>query len=123
VATRKAVRHNGVRDTHELAWAAGFFDGEGNAGLSGRQLRLRVSQVGRSTLDRFQAALGGMGQIRPDGERPRKQPQHIFELLRIEEVHLATWLLWPWLSEPKRAQIERAMAQYHETRKAVSSHS
>jgi hypothetical protein len=60
-------------DRYELAWAAGFFDGEGWADLDqpeGRrtgQPHARVNQADAGgvpgVLDRFKRALGGLGRI------------------------------------------------------------
>ena len=55
----------------ERAWAAGFFDGEGSVGFSpyssgGRKYHrpsVQVSQNHRAPLDRFQAAVGGIGKV------------------------------------------------------------
>jgi hypothetical protein len=33
-------------ESHELAWAAGFFDGEGWANRSGRGVQSRINQAG-----------------------------------------------------------------------------
>lgn len=57
----------------ELAWAAGFFDGEGctylsHGGAGGRKRypRLSIGQNHREPLDRFAAAVGGGNVCGPD---------------------------------------------------------
>jgi len=58
----------------ERAWAAGFFDGEGNISFQGNAKQLSGTPHGRLTvqitqhyspeaLERFQAAVGGIGRI------------------------------------------------------------
>jgi len=69
--------------TAELAWAAGFFEGEGNVYVpppdQGKGLRLAIGQSDDdgvpAVLLRFQAAVGGVGDIFPCGpnELSRKQ--------------------------------------------------
>ena len=59
-------------DRHELAWAAGFFDGDGWAAAvrqrrrRTRQPAARINQAGDGvpeTLIRFRGALGGLGSL------------------------------------------------------------
>ncbi|HKY52348.1 MAG TPA: hypothetical protein VJP45_13910, partial [Candidatus Limnocylindria bacterium] len=49
-------------DRHELAWAAGFFDGEGWANRSGRGVQARINQGGDdgmpAVLLKFQRIVG-----------------------------------------------------------------
>lgn len=102
----------------ELAWAAGFFDGEGHIGIaernarSGRNLTFAVNQVDRRPLDRFAAALwmpdrvlGPYNMVR--GGNLHWKPQHKFQVSSFEKVQAAIAMLWKYLSEPKR---EQAMA-------------
>jgi hypothetical protein len=100
----------------EWAWAAGFFDGEGSTSVlypgksEGRPegyacLHVKVSQKDRRPLERFQAALG-MGSITGP-----YQPGDIHCWQKGGKgANEALELLWPYLSEPKREQIQRARA-------------
>jgi hypothetical protein len=101
----------------ERAWAAGFFDGEGWIGAqrvkNAYYLRLVVVQTETTTLERFQAATGGHGKIYP---RSRNQPTHwspgwCFQVNALGDLTYAVNLLWPYLSGPKRLQIEAAFAK------------
>ncbi len=104
----------------ELAWAAGFYDGEGYAGTQlarsgNRHLRLSIGQADRSLLERFQRAVYGLGRINgpyqrsaPDGT-PRK-PMHYWRASSCEARRVID-LLTPYLSEPKLAQIEAAVGE------------
>jgi hypothetical protein len=100
-------------DSHELAWAAGFFDGEGYTGLIGnaRGAQMQIPQVDRRPLDRFHAAVGGLGRV---GFRPRKKwrDQWYWQVGSFPNVEAVLALLWPFLSEPKREQAERVLAAY-----------
>ena len=100
----------------QLAWAAGFFDGEGYVGCapSTLQLTLSVGQSGSpALLERVQAALGGLGSIGgPYGPYPTKvsrKPVWRLQLNGYEKVQGAIALLWEWLGPVKRAQAKQAL--------------
>ena len=105
----------------ELAWAAGFFDGEGYAGVERqkgtkkhhdfRYLVLVVSQVEREPLERFMTAVG-VGHIY--GPYARKKITHRPTsrwTARNFQARAAVKLLWPYLSTPKKRQIQRAVRE------------
>jgi hypothetical protein len=99
----------------ERAWAAGFFDGEGWIGSNHAKgytyVKMAVVQTGsRITLDRFNAAIGGVGQIY---ERSKNTPSNwadgwTLQVNAIERVVFAVNMIWPWLSQPKRDQAVAA---------------
>lgn len=100
----------------ELAWAAGFFDGEGHARKTPRgALSLAVSQADSpELLDRLVRALGvGVvyGPYTHKG-RPKQRPFFVFNALGFEAAQHCACLLWPWLGSVKRAQIRRALVQW-----------
>ena len=102
----------------ELAWAAGFFDGEGTTGTEcyvpglGRgapRLRLALSapQVDPRPLQRLSAALGvGSLSLRP--ARGNARPIWRWRC-NGGAAERALSALWPYLSEPKREQAMRAV--------------
>jgi len=104
----------------ELAWAAGFFDGEGYVGhmnhLDKRDGRLysspklSVGQVRREPLNRFALAVG-VGSVRgPYGPyKGQVQPIHAFRLEGFEKVQAMAAMLWVFLSEPKREQFNQVL--------------
>jgi hypothetical protein len=105
-------------DTHELAWAAGFFDGEGCTNTAVRKdgsssIRLVVDQSDDNgvpeTLIRFQKAIGGLGSINGPQIRPNRKPKYVFVVAKYIEVQLVLSLLWPYLSTPKRKQATRSI--------------
>lgn len=107
--------------SHELAWAAGFFDGEGTTcktKMSYRpespHVRLSVPQKGTGCLIRFQKALGGIGKI-----YERSCKVSLFAIARLEDVDKALTLLWPYLSEPKRNQANKAGFMFGKIRIAI----
>ncbi len=104
-------------DTHELAWAAGFFDGEGSTSYtSTRGLtrinyypRLHISQKNETTLLRFQQAIGGFGKISAKLPRPG---MYQWQLDRFEHVQAVIGLLWKYLSQQKKDQAIKVLTAY-----------
>ncbi len=104
-------------DRAELAWAAGFFDGEGStiartdsARPGYYQLNITVPQACHGgvppLLQRFQRAMLGMGRI----TGPSDKDLYMLRFNAREEASLVLRLLWPDLGEVKRAQATSALA-------------
>lgn len=79
----------------DLAWAAGFIDGEGciqlvrsGRGMRAHVLRVSVPQVHRAPLDRLAAMFGG-GVHAKQTTNPRHRQQHVWE---ITSHHAASML-------------------------------
>jgi hypothetical protein len=100
----------------ELAWAAGFFDGEGSTSMivvkpergkteGYKHPIMRISQVGRETLERFEAAVG-VGHITGPYDT-KAQPQYVWQAGSVDPSWMAAQVLWPYLSRPKREQFAR----------------
>lgn len=103
----------------ELAWAAGFFDGEGcTRGPSGSsRLRLTISQAGDTELlERFRRAVGVgaiYGPYQYRHQRLSKKPFCALTIASFETAQHAICCLWPWLGSIKRAQALTALRQWH----------
>lgn len=100
----------------ELAWAAGFYDGEGGCYVrkvrSYRALQLAVAQSDMQPLVRFQAAIGGFGWIIPLGPcRWAKRPRYKWYMYGRARIEAVTDMLWPYLCSAKRAQIISAFIE------------
>lgn len=105
-------------DRCELAWAAGFFDGEGwagferQAGRSKGQPHARINQadgVGVPVvLDRFKRALGGLGVIGGPYKKPGRIDVYRWEVSSLGNVRVLHELLSPWLSDIKLGQLAAA---------------
>lgn len=102
----------------ERAWAAGFFDGEGWIGSHKTKdytyLKMAVVQTGSTVaLERFNAAIGGVGKIyaRSRNHPANWTPGWALQVNVIDRVVFAVNLLWPWLCEPKRIQTIEAFAR------------
>lgn len=110
----------------ELAWAGGFYTGEGWTGSTvinktkanpDRHVRMAVSQVERAPLERFRNAVQ-LGKIRgpyPAGKGARPISQWIVG--SFEETQAAIAMLWPWLSPVKQEQARIVLRTYGEYRR------
>lgn len=111
----------------ELAWAAGFFDGEGSVGCyksrrsSSRQyyvLQASVGQLEKSTLDRFCAAVGvGRVSLRALTKKSNllsNKPLWYWRAYGYAKIFSLFNTLSPFLSEPKTLQFKQALASWEE---------
>lgn len=106
-------------DVLELAWAAGFYDGEGCTFTSvdgGRvTMQVLITQVDRRVLDRFQAAVGGLGKVYGPRRRvaANQRDYFVFAAYRFEHSQAVIAMLWRFLSEQKREQALYAIGRFH----------
>lgn len=104
--------------TKRVEWAAGFFEGEGNAyikklrGESYRRLTLSVSQVDRKALDKFRRIVG-VGVVRgPYGPyQNNRQPHYQWMVHGPDALKLAK-VLAPHLCG-KRKQVDSKVREYN----------
>src|SRR3981081_4116025 len=98
-------------DRHELAWAAGFFDGEGWANRSGRGVQSRINQAGPEgmpgVLLKFHRIVG-VGRLKGPQLKEGKQDLYWWEATSHTDVAGVAELIGPWLCPTKRAQFARA---------------
>jgi hypothetical protein len=104
----------------ELAWAAGFFDGEGcvgayagppsKGGVRRRYLRVSVAQKQRPLLDKY-LGIFGCGAVYED----KRRPMHAYQASGRAAFDVVN-RLWPWLGEQKRADFKRACRMIAEAR-------
>jgi hypothetical protein len=113
-------------DTHELAWAAGLFDGEGSTYVgnqirpdrprNGKVLRMALTMTDFESVRRFHAALGGLGQVVGPYPLGKTQllPQIRWQVGSFEYAQMVIAILWRWLGPAKREQARRCMAEIQE---------
>ena len=114
----------------ELAWAAGFYDGEGSTfahvqrpGIGRRNssgyvaIKISISQTDRRPLDRFLNAVK-LGYVNGPYEvaAPKKGKAAYLYRASGKEAEEVLELLSPYLSDPKCEQIENAKARIVEVR-------
>jgi hypothetical protein len=113
----------------ELAWAAGFFDGEGSTFINHQKQVARpsrpgskpsdvispclsVAQVELQPLARFASAVDGRVPSGPyTPKNPNAQQYYRWDASGRPSVCRILTLLWPYLSEPKRAQARKCWAE------------
>jgi len=108
--------------TEELAWAAGLFDGEGTIGVrkngtteAYRRIGASVGMTERFVVERFAKAVG-IGKFYDHSYKqskyPNAKPVWRWAVHNFEDTKTMVERLWPWLSEPKRAQARKALDAY-----------
>jgi hypothetical protein len=100
----------------ELAWAAGFYDGEGSSiyrySDSRRQrcLQITIQQNHREVLDRFKSAVG-VGRV--NGPYPynrgRSGEYYSYQVSNAAGFRKVVRALWPFLGTEKKRQFIKAM--------------
>jgi hypothetical protein len=106
----------------ELAWAAGFFDGEGSTLVVRPKLKeylvLSVGQIDPKPLERFQKAVLNIGQIYGPytRKRPNHQPSYYFKAFRFEYIQAIIAMLWCFLSPAKKNQYKEALSKVNRGR-------
>ena len=111
-------------DREDLAWAAGFFDGEGCFSYTDRAAyaSVSISQVERGPLERFQGAVGNLGKIygpyfKTYPGRMSKQPWHQYRAYRREHVQAIAAMLWFNRGSTKREQAVAVLTRMKSCRR------
>lgn len=107
-----------MRNDIELAWCAGFLDGEGNfSAYRGGRIVAQAAQTTREELARLQATLGGSvnGPYANTTGYGRK-PYYTWTITNIAGFKRAVMSLVDHLSTAKREQALNALGKYHEFR-------
>jgi hypothetical protein len=107
-------------NTHELAWAAGFFDGEGctyarvrNGRRQGTAISIHIPQVHREVLDRFQNAVLGLGSITGfQPGNPNASYIWIWKVSNWRDCQAVIAMLWKHLGAVKREQYKTALTLF-----------
>lgn len=108
-------------DSRELAWAAGFFDGEGWSGLAKDKRRrttqpqARVNQADAQgvpeVLMRFQSAVG-FGKIGGPQEKDGRVDLYRWDVSSRHHVEQLHHLLLPWLGQVKLAEFAATLGRH-----------
>jgi hypothetical protein len=101
-------------DRHELAWAAGFFDGEGWAAKRQRGVHSRINQAGPNgmpeVLLKFHRIVG-VGRLKGPQRKEGKQDLYWWEATSGADIARVAELISPWLCHLKREQFERTLGR------------
>lgn len=100
----------------ELAWAAGFCDGEGcfyNLDRRTEGACLSVGQTEPKILERFRQAVGNMGKVTLERKaKGNYKPMWKYHVGKFEELQQVVCLLWQFLGETKKVQATRVFLAY-----------
>lgn len=105
----------------DLAWCAGFFDGEGSTMLLKAQrdkyiyIRMCVSQKDRRCLDKFLSIIN-KGKI----YKANTREIHNWYCYKQEDVEEVAKLLWPFLSEVKKDQYLDCVSKVVSNKKGLN---
>lgn len=103
-----------MRTREELAWAAGFYDGEGSTTSrhANGYVGIMVKQVEPDVLSRFRDSLG-LGKVYGPYEGVgKRKPYWAFTVTGFEYVQAAIALMWVWLGPTKRLQATLALRRH-----------
>lgn len=99
-------------ESHDFAWAAGFFDGEGWANRSGRGVHSRINQAGLhgfpEVLTKFRRIVGA-GRIKGPVIVEGRQPLYFWEATSRPDLMRVVERIAAWLCPVKRAEFERTL--------------
>lgn len=106
-----------IPNRENLAWAAGFFDGEGTTSCVKHLHKynypvLVVAQSEPSVLLKFQSIFG-MGKVNGPYKyknRPNNQPYYQYRVHGFEKVQAIVAMMWNWLGERKKAQAIKILS-------------
>jgi len=108
--TKNVVKEVSVVCNTDIAWAAGFFDGEGTTSILKTQrdkysyIRMGLSQKLHECLDRFYSIVQ-VGKIYTSNTRDIRS----WNCYKYDDVVDVLNLLWPYLSEIKKQQALQSL--------------
>lgn len=110
-----------ILNRETLAWAAGFFDGEGTFGRTtqhGRAPRVTIGQKDPDRLLKFQSVFPFARLYEFDTQRTTPQGTKYFgrfyqlKISGYERTQAVAAMLWPWLGPHKREQARSVLTGY-----------
>jgi hypothetical protein len=100
-------------ESHDLAWAAGFFDGEGWANRQRRGVNSRINQASLDgvpeVLTKFKRIVG-VGRIHGPVLVEGRQPLYYWDATSRPDLLRVVERIGPWLCPVKRSEFERTLA-------------
>jgi len=97
--------------TAELAWVAGFLEGEGTFAFS-RSAQVTAVQVQREPLDRLLQILGGTIQGPYENKKSTRCQPFFRWCLYGAPAAGVMFTMFPWMSLKRRVQIKKAIARW-----------
>jgi hypothetical protein len=120
----KALMNGALASQPDIAWAAGFFDGEGNVNhtlqrdrkgniRSKGRAQITVVQKSPLLLLRFKGSVGGIGYIRPPSGTTTCWH---YTVAAFDDVLHVVICLWPYLGPIKREQALSVLRKWEKAR-------
>lgn len=113
----------GDMNKENLAWAAGFFDGEGCTSIKKKKSQINFRAVVISMSQKDERVLNKWYKIFHfgyyDDVQTKYGPMWRWNTTTFEQAQYVMCLLWPWLGEVKKEQYERVVKEYLNNRKNV----
>lgn len=106
-------------DTRELAWAAGLFEGEGWISDNSGYAMLGLETTDMDTLERFHAAVGGLGRISGHRVRGGNRPVASWKLCSFEGSQAVLAMLWYGLGDRRKSQARGVFAARYQPKRIV----
>ncbi|NOV24164.1 hypothetical protein E5S69_11640 [Cupriavidus necator] len=106
----------------EIAWAAGFLEGEGSFTQSRTCPAVTAAQVQREPLERLQAIFGGTVRLIDRANRkPTEQPHYRWDMYGSKAIAVMM-TLWLLMSPRRKEQIEKVINDWKARSKRGSHH-
>ena len=107
---------------HEIAWAAGLFEGEGCLTISGPRAKAILKTTDRDVVARF-AGVVGLGGLEPSPRMPRagglaKKPSWTWQATGHQNVQALIAAFWNFLGERRRARAREILLALAKTPRA-----
>lgn len=100
---------------HDIAWAAGLFEGEGSigGGLIGTKAaaRLFLCTTDKDVLERFREVVGlGVIESGPRKSSLGKKPIWLWRVSSFQHTQAIIAAFWPWLGSRRRGRAQEVLA-------------
>lgn len=98
-----------MKDTRELAWAAGLFEGEGCFHITGKSAQANLHMTDEDTVRRFAAAIG-IGNVHDRPTRHDRKPSWVWRVGGLVKVQAVVAMLWFGLGARRRQRAKEILA-------------
>lgn len=105
----------------DIAWCAGFYEGEGTLVFTGKHLEFKITQVEREPLDKFASIMGGVRVLGPYKNGRSDKKIYSMNGYVAHDIKIIYEAMLPWLSERRVEQAEKAFLAYCDYKKSLKS--
>lgn len=105
----------------DLAWCAGFFEGEGTLVFTSGHLEFKITQVYLEPLEKFMNIMGGVRILGPYKNGRSQVPIYSMNSYLYHDIKIIYNAMLPWLSERRIEQAQKAFSSYYDYKKSLKS--